>query len=95
MKLITVEYRATDGTYVSLGPCIPLEVAEAGDGIELHRPDGTSFRTTIVGFLYGICSPSSGKRAIVLSRLIFMSDVPRGTEVWRIPPRPDVDSAFQ
>jgi hypothetical protein len=65
---------------LALGPPIPeefLEQAQEGTPIELRRPDGTVLRTNVDCILV-----QHAGRMIGLSRLIFIHEVPRGTEVW-------------
>ena len=51
--------------------------AKVGDGIELRRPDGSSFKASVVAIAYP-------QQDILLPAEIAKGDIPAGTEIWTV-----------
>jgi hypothetical protein len=86
--LIVVEetFEFQDGT-LHLVPAVPFEVADRarlrqGDQLELRRPDGAIISTKLYSFDWGV--PSHGKIGLGLNKPITKTDIPAGTEVWKV-----------
>lgn len=86
--LIIVEetFEFQDGT-IHFAPALSHEVIDRerlkrGDNLEMRRPDGTSITTTLhsLDFL----RPSHGKCGLCVNKPLTKSDIPAGTEIWKI-----------
>jgi len=82
--LETFEFR--DGT-IHFAPGVSFEVIKReqlkkGDDLELRRPDGSAITTTLhsLDFL----KPSHGKCGLCVNKPLTKSDIPAGTEIWKI-----------
>jgi hypothetical protein len=71
----------SDGPWgIILYPSLEPGQVSVGDRLELRRPDGTTVKTSVEALF--LTRPYSDKVEIKLSRLIFLHEVPRGTDVW-------------
>jgi hypothetical protein len=75
-----------DGT-LHFSPTVPLSMIDrvhlkAGDELELRRPDGTVVKTTLHALDWP--APFNGKLGLCLDMLLTKTDIPVGTEVWKM-----------
>ncbi len=87
MKLLIVVddiFEFQDGTlhFAPLVEIPALEGLKAGDPLELRRPDGTTFLTTLYGLDWP--SPMRGKMGLSVNKPLTKADIPVGTEIWKV-----------
>jgi hypothetical protein len=89
VKLLTVVadiFEFQDGT-LHFAPAVPFAVADEarlkpGDHLELRRPDGSIVKANLLGV--DRFSPSNGTVGLCLSKPLTKTDVPVGTEIWKV-----------
>jgi len=79
-------FKFRDGT-LHFTPTVPFAVADhlrlkVGDNLELRRPDGSIIKTTLLGI--DVFSPSHWTVGLSLGKPLGKSDVPVGTEIWKV-----------
>ena len=86
--LIIVEeiFEFQDGT-IHFVPLLSYEVIDKerlrrGDNLEMRLPDGTSITTTLHGLDF--FRPSQRKCGLCVNKPLTKSDIPAGTEIWKI-----------
>jgi len=72
---------------VCIEPLVPFALLEGerlskGDRLELRRPDGAVIQTTIYGLEWPY--PSKGALIMTLPPQVKKTDVPEGTEIWKV-----------
>ena len=87
-QLIVVSdiFEFQDGT-LHFSPGIPIPRADrvrlrAGDQLELRRPDGSIIKTTLYGI--DLFSQSDGMVGLGLGKPLSKTDIPIGTEIWKV-----------
>jgi len=87
-RLIVVSdvFKFRDGT-LHLSPTVPFAVADhfrlkVGNNLELRRPDGSIIKATLLGI--DVFSPSNWTVGLSLGKTLGKSDVPLGTEIWKV-----------
>jgi hypothetical protein len=88
--IVVTDVFEISGRGICLAPLVPHvlidpdlgERLRPGDQLELRKPDGTV--TTVKLYGLGIFRPSQGGLSIELGPAITKSDVPIGTEIWRV-----------
>jgi hypothetical protein len=87
--VVTEIFELQDGT-LHFSPLVPSEVIDrehlkVGDPLELRRPDGTVVKTTLHNLDWPV--PSRGKLGLCLNKSLTKTDIPVGTEIWKVTKR--------
>jgi hypothetical protein len=75
-----------DGT-LHFSPAVRFPAADrlrlkVGDHLELRRPDGTIIKSVLHGI--DTFSPSNGTVGLCISKPFTKTDIPVGTEIWKV-----------
>ena len=91
-RLMVVDYVFQNRDCVSVFPGLPArELPRAvgvGDKVELRRPDGKQIATTIAGIEHAKKFDGSSAYPLRFPLSVCKEDVPLGTEVWWMAPKP-------